>query len=146
VLPKILQGQLNTPLHYRVGGHVIATKGKRIFATTPSLNISRPESVSVRETRFSRDKHLVTEEYMLLCLSGIRIPLRPTRYYASTILTKTLSTVCRLAFRGTCLFRQFCGYTLSHLLPCGHIEESMHVLIRFLSMLRRGKSKVNKFV
>jgi hypothetical protein len=26
--------------------------------TTPSLNVSRPESVSMRETRFSRDKHL----------------------------------------------------------------------------------------
>jgi hypothetical protein len=28
---------------------------------TPSLNVSRPESVSVRETQFSRYKHLGTE-------------------------------------------------------------------------------------
>jgi hypothetical protein len=29
--------------------------------TTLSLNVCRPESVSVREIRFSRDKHLGTE-------------------------------------------------------------------------------------
>jgi hypothetical protein len=29
--------------------------------TTPSLNVCRSESVSMRETRFSRDKHLGTE-------------------------------------------------------------------------------------
>jgi hypothetical protein len=32
-----------------------------LICTTPSLNVCRPESVSVRETRFSRDKHLGTE-------------------------------------------------------------------------------------
>jgi hypothetical protein len=31
------------------------------FILPPSLFVSRPESVSVRETRISRDKHLGTE-------------------------------------------------------------------------------------
>ena len=73
-------------------------------------------TLSCRRSRHSHERqaHLC---YMHLGLSGIRIPLRPRRYYASTILTKTLSTVCRLAFRGTCLFRKFCGFTISTELP-----------------------------
>jgi hypothetical protein len=33
----------------------------RLLTTTPSLFVGRPEIVSVREIRFSRDKHLGTE-------------------------------------------------------------------------------------
>jgi hypothetical protein len=47
---------------------VICERGRiynfKVYDTTPSLNVSRPENVSVREIRFSRDKHLGTREYV----------------------------------------------------------------------------------
>jgi hypothetical protein len=46
--------------------HDISTTLVPLGTTTPSLNVNRPESVSVRETRFSRDKHLGTEGVCLI--------------------------------------------------------------------------------
>jgi hypothetical protein len=38
-----------------------STWSRILQRTTPFLNVSRPGNMSVRETRFSRDRHLGTE-------------------------------------------------------------------------------------